>query len=94
MNSRGTIKLIAGGKGIHTFSKGINPKLNVIARLECELAYFDVQSSMLATKPLKQTDHFNFGMVTDLVGKLCIQTSCRPGEGWTASGYSCPKHVL
>ena len=28
-------------KGVHTFSKGICPKVNVIARLEFELAYND-----------------------------------------------------
>ena len=28
-------------KGVHTFPKGICPKLNVIARLENELAYYD-----------------------------------------------------
>ena len=28
-------------KGVHTFPKGICPKVNVIARLEHELAYYD-----------------------------------------------------
>ena len=28
-------------KGVHTFPKGICPKVNVIARLQCELAYYD-----------------------------------------------------
>ena len=28
-------------KGVHTFPKGIFPKVNVIARLEYELAYYD-----------------------------------------------------
>ena len=28
-------------KGVHTFPKGICPKVNVIARLESELAYYD-----------------------------------------------------
>ena len=28
-------------KGVHIFPKGICPKVNVIARLEYELAYFD-----------------------------------------------------
>ena len=28
-------------KGVHTFPKGICPKVNVIARLEYELAYYD-----------------------------------------------------
>ena len=26
-------------------------------------------------------------------GKLCIQTSCRPGEGWTLPDYSLWKHA-
>ena len=29
-------------KDVHTFPKGISPKVNVIARLEFELAYYDV----------------------------------------------------
>ena len=28
-------------KGVHTFPKGICPKVNVIERLEYELAYYD-----------------------------------------------------
>ena len=28
-------------KGVHTISKGMCPKVNVIARLEFELAYYD-----------------------------------------------------
>ena len=28
-------------KGVHTFPKGICPKVNVIARLEYELVYYD-----------------------------------------------------
>ena len=28
-------------KGVHTFPKGVCPKVNVIARLEFELAYYD-----------------------------------------------------
>ena len=28
-------------KGVHTFPKGICPKVNIIARLENELAYYD-----------------------------------------------------
>ena len=28
-------------KGVHTFPKGICPKMNIIARLEYELAYYD-----------------------------------------------------
>ena len=31
-----------GAKGIHTFLKGIIPKVNIIAQLEFELAYYDV----------------------------------------------------
>ena len=25
--------------------------------------------------------------------KFWIQTSCRPGEGWALSNYSCPRHT-
>ena len=40
---RPTILPIAGGRirGVHTFPKGIWPKVNVIARLEYETAYYD-----------------------------------------------------
>ena len=27
-------------------------------------------------------------------GKLWIQTSCRPREGWALSGYLCPRHYI
>ena len=41
-----SILLLGGGKGVHTFPKGISSKVNtrelVIARLEFELAYYDV----------------------------------------------------
>ena len=41
-NSSGTIQPIAGRiSGVHTFPKGICPKVNVIARLVFELAYYD-----------------------------------------------------
>ena len=41
-NSSGTIQLIAGGiRGFIPFPKGICPKVNVIARLVYELAYYD-----------------------------------------------------
>ena len=31
-----------GDKEIHNFPKGISPKLNIMARLEFELAYYEV----------------------------------------------------
>ena len=30
------------GKRVHSFSKGINKKVNIIARLEFEHAYYDI----------------------------------------------------
>ena len=39
---RKTILIIAGDKGVYAFPKSINPKVNVIAWLEFELAYYDV----------------------------------------------------
>ena len=34
-------------------------------------------------------------MVTSLgEGKLRIQTSCEPGEGWDPPGYSYPIHII
>ena len=42
-NTSDTIQHIASGdKGVHTFLKGISPKVNVIAQLEFELCYFEV----------------------------------------------------
>ena len=41
-NSTGTIQPIAEVIGGHTFPEGISPKVNVITRLEIELAYYDV----------------------------------------------------
>ena len=39
-NNRGIIELIAGGiKGVHTFTKGICPKVNVTSRQGFELTY-------------------------------------------------------
>ena len=41
-NSSGTILTHSWeDKGVHTFPKGICPKVNIIARLEYELAYYD-----------------------------------------------------
>ena len=37
---------------------------------------------------------FNLGMAACVGnGKLWIQTSCRPGEGWALLGYSSPTHT-
>ena len=41
-NRSGTTSPIGGRiKGVHAFPKGISPKVNVIERLEFELAYYD-----------------------------------------------------
>ena len=42
-------------KGVHTFPKGICPKVNVIVRLEYELAYYD--SAVHRFKPLHHEDN-------------------------------------
>ena len=39
-NNSDIIEFIAEGNRIHTFPKGISPKVNVIAKQEFELAYF------------------------------------------------------
>ena len=36
-------------KGVHTFPKGICPKVNLIAPLEFELAYYDIPHSIALT---------------------------------------------
>ena len=45
-------------KGVHTFPKGICPKVNVIARLEYELAYYD--SMALTITPRGHPPIFNW----------------------------------
>ena len=45
--------MAGGSKGVHAFSKGIRPKVNIIARLEFELAYSEVtrSSTLVTTHP-------------------------------------------
>ena len=43
-----------GNKGLHAFLKGIGPKVNIIARLGFELAYYDNQY-VTETHPLKES---------------------------------------
>ena len=60
-------------KGVHTFPKGICPKVNVIARLEYELAYYDpavhrfnhyaTRTPPILETPLLNTQHY----------KVCIE---------------------
>ena len=44
-------------KGVHTFPNGICPKMNVIARLEYELAYYD--------SAIHRFDHYKTRTPTD-----------------------------
>ena len=39
-------------KGVHTFSKSIKPKVNLIARLEFELAYFESSTFAITLRGL------------------------------------------
>ena len=43
-----------GDKWVHTFPKGISPKVNVIARLEFELATYDVAVQLATETHLNQ----------------------------------------
>ena len=36
-----------GDKNVHSFAKSVSPKVNIIALLEFELAYYDVASQAL-----------------------------------------------
>ena len=52
-----------GNKCVHTYPKGINPKVNVIAWLEFELAYYDAvvyhaNHSASGTSPIYQWRNF------------------------------------
>ena len=42
MNSRGSIYSLLWDKRLYTFPKGISPQVNVIARLEFELTYYNI----------------------------------------------------
>ena len=42
MHSFGAVQAIAGDKDVHTFIKGMSRKVNVIARMEFELASYNV----------------------------------------------------
>ena len=63
-------------KGVHTFPKGICPKVNVIARLEYELAYYDSavhRFNHYTTKTLPG----NFGFHLDVnPGQSCQKKIC------------------
>ena len=63
-----------GDKEVHTFPKGISPKVNVLARLEFELAYYDVTIQYISphtteTPPLHTHTH------THTTGLLYVQMS-------------------
>ena len=45
--------LLRGGEELHFFPKGIYLKMNVIARLQFEIAYYDVAVGHLATWPFE-----------------------------------------
>ena len=61
-------------KGVHTFPKGIYPKVNVIARLEFELAYYDsavhcfnhyTTKTPLYNFPAEHINHYTMGTSLD-----------------------------
>ncbi len=60
-------------KGVHTFAKGISPKVNVIVRLEFELAYYDVAALHVNHCTTKMALFFFFKTVLMKVCCLCTQ---------------------
>ena len=46
--------IVGGNKGVHAFPKGISLKVNLIARLEFELAYFEAAVQLFS-------HHFSHG---------------------------------
>ena len=57
-----------GDKGVHTFPKGICPKVNVIARLEFELACYDFADHRF--------NHYTTGHLLEIRGRVeTIQTT-------------------
>ena len=53
-------------KGVHTFPKGICPKVNVIARLGFELAYYDSVSHLLNHYATRTPPSFYFDKIVFL----------------------------
>ena len=49
------LKPLLGDKKVHVFPKGISPNMNVIARLEFELAYYDVAVHHISLSPNKDS---------------------------------------
>ena len=45
-------------KGFHNIPKGIRPKVNIIAQLEFELAYYDVTMQHISYYKIETTPHF------------------------------------
>ena len=66
-NSCGTIQHSWDVKGVHTFSKGICPKENVIARLEFELAYYD-----FAIKLFNEDTPYTIGILIAVCKQMII----------------------
>ena len=76
-------------KGVHTFPKGICPKVNVIAQLEYELAYYDsavhsrersrISKFLIRLMPIKFYQDF-----TKLFDErpLTIRTACQLARGY------------
>ena len=58
-------------KGVHTFPKDICPKVNVIARLEFELAYYDFA--------VHHFNHYTTRIVRDSERKM-LRKRCRERE--------------
>ena len=66
---------------IQTFRKSINPKVNVIARQELELAYFEATVQHFSYyAPLNKFTIFRILLVTESSGK-CIVT-CLKMRAW------------
>ena len=64
---RTALRVIAGRiRWVHTFSKGISPKVNVIARLEFELAYFETA--------IQHLSHYTI----DLLPTACLRSASIP----------------
>ena len=62
--------MIGGNKRVHAFPKGTNPKVNVIARLEFDLAYFKALDKQLHQGNfsnrhsfLSQVENFQYSLV-------------------------------
>ena len=54
-------------KGVHTFPKGISPNVNVIVRLEFEVAYLEVAVNYFSHDTMQIPPGFKYSYLTSII---------------------------